>query len=69
MRIDIGEWQVRSYRVDDAPFMARYADNHNISRNMRDAFPYPYTLSDANDWTSIVMQQSPEANFAIASAD
>ena len=69
MRVDIGEWQLRSYRVGDAVSLVRYADNRNISRNMRDAFPYPYTLSDANDWISLVMQQSPEVNFAIASAD
>ncbi len=69
MRIEIGEWQVRSYHVDDVPSLARHADNRNISRNMRDTFPYPYTLSDANDWISLVMLQSPEVNFAIASAD
>ena len=69
MRIDIGEWQVRSYRVGDAPSLARYANNRNISRNLGDTFPYPYTLSDANDWISLVMQQQPEANFAIASRD
>ncbi len=69
MRIDIGKWQVRSYRIDDAPSLARYANNRNISRNMRDTFPFPYTLTDAHDWISLVMQQSPEANFAIASAD
>jgi len=69
VRIEIGDWQVRSYRIDDAPSLARHANNRNISRNMRDTFPYPYTLSDAHDWISLVMQQSPEANFAIASAD
>ena len=69
MRIEIGECQVRSYRVDDAPSLAKHAHNPNIARNMRDTFPYPYTLSDAHDWISLVMQQSPEANFAIASAD
>ena len=69
MQIEIGDWQVRSYRVDDAPSLARHANNRNISRNMRDAFPYPYTLSDAHSWISLVMQQSPEANFAIASTD
>ena len=69
MRIDIGEWQLRSYRVDDAPSLARYANNRNISRNLGDTFPYPYTLSHANDWISLVMQQSREANFVIASAD
>ncbi len=69
MRIEIGEWQLRSYRVKDAPALARYASNRNISRNMRDTFPYPYALSDADDWISLVMQQSPEANFAITSTD
>ena len=67
MRIDIGEWQIRSLHPDDAGALTRYANNPNVSRNLRDAFPYPYTRSDAEDWISYATGQSPETNFAIAS--
>lgn len=67
MHIDIGEWQVRSYRADDAESLARYANNRNVSRNLRDAFPFPYTLADAHEWLEGAMRGSPESDFAVAS--
>ena len=69
MHIEIGEWQVRSHRVEDAESLARYANNRNVSRNLRDAFPYPYTLADAQQWLEHAMERTPESNFAIASPD
>lgn len=67
MRIDIGEWQIRSFHRNDAEALTRYANNRNVSRNLRDAFPHPYALSDAEDWIRYATGQSPETNFAIAS--
>ena len=67
MQIDIGEWRVRSHRADDAASLARYANNRNVSRNLRDAFPFPYTLADAEQWLERTLRQSPETNFAMAS--
>ncbi len=66
MRIEIGQWQVRSFRPDDAEALARNANNRNVSRNMRDTFPYPYELSNAHEWIEFATTQSPETNFAIA---
>lgn len=68
MHIDLGEWQIRDYREDDAETLAEIANNPRIARNMRDTFPHPYTLADANGWIAHVMQEAPEQNFAIASA-
>lgn len=68
MRIEIGDWQIRSYRADDAEALARAADNRKIWRNLNDYFPNPYTLADANGWIAFTQQESPERNFAIASA-
>ena len=45
MRIDVDEWQIRSFRTQDSEALARYANNRNVSRNLRDEFPYPYTLA------------------------
>ena len=66
-RIDVDEWQIRSFRTQDAEALARYANNRNVSRNLRDAFPYPYTLAHAETWISFAEQQSTESDFAIAS--
>jgi len=68
MDIDLSQWQIRSFRADAAEALARYANNRRVSRNLRDAFPYPYTLEDAEEWISRATQQSPETDFAIASA-
>jgi len=68
MQIKIGQWQVRSFRPDDAEALARNANNRNVSRNMRDTFPHPYELSNAHGWIGFASNQSPELNFAIATA-
>ena len=67
MRIDIGEWHLRSYRSDDAPALAKYANNRNVSRNLRDRFPYPYRIEDAAAFIQLARAQDPETIFAIAS--
>ena len=67
MRIDIGEWRLRSYRSDDAPALAKYANNRNVSRNLRDRFPYPYRIEDAEAFIRLASEQDPETIFAIAS--
>lgn len=66
MRLSIGQWQVRTFHPDDAPALARNANNPNVSRNMRDTFPHPYAISDAREWIEFATAQSPETNFAIA---
>ncbi|MFQ5599953.1 MAG: GNAT family N-acetyltransferase [Candidatus Krumholzibacteriia bacterium] len=67
MRIQIGEWQIRSFRAGDATALVKYGNNRNVSIHLRDAFPHPYTLNDANAWLLIVLNQAVETNLAIAS--
>lgn len=69
MRIDIGEWQVRSFRPDDAAALAKYANNRKVWRNVRDAFPHPYRMQDATAWIRMAGRQFPEVSFAIANAE
>ena len=66
MLLDLGEWSVRSWRPEDVESLAKYANNRNVSINLRDSFPYPYTLKDAREWVQLTMGQQPETNFAIA---
>lgn len=39
---------LRPWRPEDAPSLAKYADNPRIAASLRDSFPSPYTLEDAN---------------------
>ena len=41
---------LRPWRLSDAPSLARYANDPDVSANLRDAFPYPYALSDAESY-------------------
>ncbi len=41
------EFTLRKWKLRDAPSIAKYANNPNIANNLRNAFPYPYTLADA----------------------
>ncbi len=59
---------IRSWDEQDAPALARYANNHRIWQNMRDGFPHPYTAENARAFLLAVARQNPETFFAIASA-
>jgi len=69
VRIDIGEWQVRSYRLEDLESLVRHANDRDVSANLTDQFPYPYTEDDGRAWLRIVADQDPETSFAIGDDD
>lgn len=57
--------QLRPWRMDDAPTLARHANNPRIARNMTDGFPHPYSLEDAQAFIQRVSQQDPTQVFAL----
>ncbi len=67
MRIQFGEWQVRTFRPDDAPALAKHANNRKIWRNLSHRFPHPYSIEDAEAWIRYASDQQPQTAFAIAS--
>ena len=69
MKIKLGDFSVRSWRQEDAPSVARYADNRKIWINLRDAFPHPYRLADARTFINTCMSRKPETFFCIAHED
>jgi ribosomal-protein-alanine N-acetyltransferase len=69
LRIDIGNFEIRDWREEDAEDIARYADNRKIWQNLRDLFPHPYGLKDAKNFLALVFRQEPRTYFAIASAE
>jgi RimJ/RimL family protein N-acetyltransferase len=65
MQLDLPDGRIRSWRVGDEPALARHADNRKIWLNVRDRFPHPYTLADAEAWIARVTTTTPETQFAI----
>jgi ribosomal-protein-alanine N-acetyltransferase len=60
---------IRPFQPTDRDALVRHGNNWNVARNLRDRFPHPYTLADADAWLAIAPTQSPATNFAIATAD
>lgn len=65
MRLPLTRCTVRSWGPEDAPSIARYANNREIWINLRDGFPHPYDEHDAERFISGAMQRRPETLFAI----
>jgi RimJ/RimL family protein N-acetyltransferase len=59
---------IRSWSAADAAALQRYANNRNIWINLRNIFPHPYTLKDAEAFLNRVTQEKPETTFAIATS-
>ena len=59
---------IRSWTLADAAALQCYANNREIWINLRDVFPHPYSLNDANAFLNHVTQEKPETTFAIATS-
>lgn len=57
------EWNLRQWRETDAADVAAYADNKKIADNLRDAFPHPYTLSDAQEYLRQCLESGEERQY------
>lgn len=69
MRLPLKDCDVRSWRHEDAEAIVRHANNRNVSINLRDGFPFPYTLADARSFLDAMVGREPETAFAIAVDD
>ena len=65
MQIDCETCRIRSWRIGDEAALARHANSRAVWLNLRDRFPHPYTLADAETWVRFASAQEPETNFAI----
>src|SRR5207237_1576660 len=51
----------RAWRHEDTESLVRYANDWEVSKTLRDMFPYPYTIDKANEFlTRTVGRESPE---------
>lgn len=65
MELHLDGCLVRSWRLTDAPALAREADDRSIWINVRDRMPSPYSQRDAIAFISSSTAADPETNFAI----
>lgn len=66
MKIKFGDFCIRSFEPFDKEALVKYANNRNVSKLLRDQFPFPYTKSDAKTWIRYACNQYLETNFVIA---
>lgn len=50
MEIDCGVCTLRRWRTGDEGSLVRHANDVEVWRGLRDRFPHPYTLADAEEW-------------------
>lgn len=56
---------LRAWQPGDETSLVRHANSRTIWRNLRDAFPQPYTLAEAKRWIEVANPTTPITNFAI----
>ena len=65
----ISPFVIRPFRPGDEPSLQSAANDWEIAKWLRDAFPHPYTLEDAYDWVAHAGSQAPLTELAIADGD
>jgi RimJ/RimL family protein N-acetyltransferase len=65
IRLECSAFILRPWQPGDEPSLVRHANNPRISRHLRDAFPYPYTLADAHWWIQHATAAPPNISLAI----
>lgn len=57
--------RLRPWRRGDEAGLARQANNRKVWINLRDSFPHPYTVADAEQWIGFATAERPPTHFAI----
>ena len=65
MEIDCGACFLRALVPDDAITLAELANDRDIWLNLRDRFPHPYSVADAEAWIASSSASTPQSTFGI----
>lgn len=60
------ECKIRRWRMEDANALAESLNNKNILDNLREGIPYPYTVADAKEFITAMLNADPNTVFAFA---
>lgn len=69
MLIETSFGMIRPWSSQDQAALAKYANNRRVWLNLRDAFPHPYTVDDADAFIRMAGHQDPATFFAIATRE
>ena len=69
MQIDLDICSIRSWRWSDKESLIRHANKKKVWLTLRDLFPYPYTVDNAESWLNFACTSLPETNYAISVED
>lgn len=56
------DFELRKWQETDAKNVVRYANNKKIADNLRNAFPFPYTMEDAKKYVLACMNHDESLN-------
>ncbi len=60
------DFVLRKWSMSDTASVAKYANNPAIADNLRDAFPYPYTMADAEFYIKSCLDVNLEGQYTRA---
>lgn len=66
LTISFDKYSIRSFKDTDVDSIVKHANDLEVSKYMRDSFPYPYTKENAIQWIDFVKKNYPKLLFAIA---
>lgn len=66
MKIPFDKYCFRSFEDNDAEAIVKHANNREVSKYMRDSFPYPYSKTNAVRWIDFVKKNYFTLSFALA---
>lgn len=59
------KYKLRPWNISDLESLVKYANNWNISKNMTDKFPFPYSEVDGKAFIEFATKNNPIQIFAI----
>jgi RimJ/RimL family protein N-acetyltransferase len=65
MEFPLPQGSLRSWRLEDAAGLAEVANNRNVWLTLRDIFPHPYHLADAETYLGRTVGSEPELSFCL----
>ena len=65
MELVLERCTIRAWRPDDAASLAKHANNRRVWLGLRDLFPHPYTIEDANEFLRRATTEQPMTIFCI----
>jgi len=64
-RIELEGLLLRPWTLDDQDALVKHANNPKVAMMLRDAFPQPYTPTDARAWLKHVSEEEPSLVLAM----